>query len=277
MPAEAPYTQFLNFGINAGNPEKRCIVGAGLKMYLTYRETQDWLEQLLLRKDEIGQVGIFVLPTFLAINKARDQLDGSSILYGAQDTFWEDRGPFTGEVSPHDLRELGCTFVEVGHAERRKLFCDTDEWVGRKTMAIIRSGMVPIICVGESEKQAVQDAIDETISQVQLALQLSVGKWQTESKREGSNSIIIAYEPVWAIGVDQSAPVDHIKPVVEAIRTEVSKSWAGESAVLYGGSVNPSQANALLQTGVDGLFIGRAALNIDQFFETIIAVSNCEF
>ncbi len=197
-------------------------------------------------------------------------LAGTRILYGAQDTFWEERGPFTGEVSPLVLRELGCTFIEVGHSERRTMFGETDEWVQRKTAAVLSQGLIPLICIGEPTKQNSDKAIDFTINQLRSAL----GGLSNIEKAPENCAVVIAYEPVWAIGADKSAPVDHIEPIVAAIREELSAIWKGASAVLYGGSVNPSQAEGLSHTSVDGLFIGRSVLKIDQFFDIIFAVSN---
>jgi triosephosphate isomerase len=266
------FEEFKSFGIREDCPGKRCIVGAGIKMYLSYWETIEWLEGMKARAAGLGKVGVFVLPTFPALGVAQKTLAGTGVLFGAQDTHWEERGPFTGEVSPLILRELGCTFIEIGHAERRAMFGETDEWVRRKASAVLKQGLVPLICIGERKEQRTDLAIDLTIQQMREAL----GGYSGIEKVPGPGAVVIAYEPVWAIGVDKSAPVDHIESVVAAIRDELTTLWSGASAVLYGGSVNPSQADKLIQTGVDGLFVGRAALNIDEFFEIIFAVANCE-
>jgi len=272
MTSEGTFEKFNSFGVREDCPEKRCIVGAGLKMYLSYWETIEWLEGIKARVAGLGEVGVFVLPTFPALNVAQKTLVGTDVLFGAQDTHWEERGPFTGEVSPLALREVGCTFIEIGHAERRAMFGETDEWVRRKTSAVLKQGLIPLICIGERTKQRTDLAIDITIQQMREAL----GCPSSSENAPEPRAVVIAYEPVWAIGEDKSAPVDHIKPVVAAIREELSTVWSGASAVLYGGSVNPSEADELLQTGVDGLFIGRAALNLDHFFEIIFAVANSD-
>ncbi len=272
MTSGGTFEEFKSFGVREECPGKRCIVGAGLKMYLSYRETIEWLEGIRARAAGLGEVGVFVLPTFPALGVAQKTLAGTGVLFGAQDTHWEERGPFTGEVSPLVLREVGCTFIEIGHAERRAMFGETGEWVRRKTNAVLKQGLVPLICIGERTEQRTDLAIDITIQQMREAL----GSPSSREKAPEPGAVVIAYEPVWAIGVDKSAPGDHIEPIVAAIREELSTLWSGASAVLYGGSVNPSQAEGLLQTGVDGLFIGRAALNIDHFFETIFAVANID-
>jgi triosephosphate isomerase len=266
------FENFKSFGVREEFPGKRCIVGAGFKMYLGYRETIEWLEGIKARAAGLGEVGVFVLPTFPALGVTQKTLVGTGVLFGAQDTHWEERGPFTGEVSPLVLRELGCTFIEIGHAERRAIFGETDELVRRKTNAVLKQGLVPLICVGERTEQRTDLAIDITIQQLREAL----GGSSSREKSLEPGAVVIAYEPVWAIGVEKSAPVDHIEPIVAAIREELSTIWSGASAVLYGGSVNRSQAEELLQTGVDGLFIGRAALNLDHFFEIVFAVANSD-
>jgi triosephosphate isomerase len=263
------FEDFKSFGVQEDEPGKRCIVGVGLKMYLSYRETIDWLKSIKARSAGFGDVGVYVLPTFPALCEAQKMLAGTRILYGAQDTFWEERGPFTGEVSPLVLRELGCTFIEVGHSERRRMFGETDECVQRKTNAVLSQGLIPLICIGEPTKQHTNKAIDFTINQLRSAL----GGLSKIEKMPENPAVVIAYEPVWAIGVDRSASADHIGPIVAAIREELSTIWKGANVVLYGGSVNPSQAEGLSHTNVDGLFVGRSALKVDQFFDIIFAVS----
>ena len=137
---------------------------------------------------------------------------------------------------------------------------------------MLKQGLVPLICIGERTEQRTDLAIDINIQQLRDAL----GSPSSSETAPEPGAVVIAYEPVWAIGVDKSAPCNHIEPIVVAMREELSSLWSGDSAVLYGGSVNPSQVEGLLQTGVDGLFIGRAALNIDYFFETIFAVANSD-
>jgi triosephosphate isomerase len=241
-------------------------------MYLSYQETIDWLESIKDRATGFGDVGVYVLPTFPALGEAQKMLAGTPVLYGAQDTFWETRGPYTGEVSPLILRELGCTFVELGHSERRTMFSETDEWVRRKTNAVLSQGLIPLICIGESTKLSTDLAIELVIQQLYEVL----GGSSINNEGTHSKAVVIAYEPVWAIGAEKSAPVDHIEPIIAAINEELGKLWNGSSAVLYGGSVTASQVEGLIQTGVDGLFIGRAALNIDHFCEIIMSVASCK-
>ena len=265
------FEEFNSFGVRENGQRKRCIVGAGLKMYLSYRETIGWLESIKDRAAGFGDVGVYALPSFPALGEAQNILAGTRVLYGAQDTFWEDRGPYTGEVSPLILRELGCTFVEVGHSERRTMFCETDEWVQRKTKAVLSQGLIPLICIGEPTKQSTDLAIELIYQQLHEAL----GGSSINTKVAHSGAVVIAYEPGWAIGAEKSAPVEHIEPIIVAINEELRNLWNGSSAVLYGGSVTKSHVEELMQTGIDGLFIGRASLNIDHFCEIIMSVASC--
>ncbi len=250
-------------------PGVRRIVGAGHKMYLNFQETQAWLRELRRRESELGNVGVFVLPTFTAIAEARDILGDSRILYGAQDTYWEERGPFTGEVSPLVLNELGCRLVEIGHAERRAMFGEDNDRVARKVAAVLRNGMVPVLCVGEARDESADKAVADVVAQVRAGL----GAAALESSEAGPASpagpIIIAYEPVWAIGAKSGAPAAHVGAMVQAIRSTLSDVWGGDCAVIYGGSVTPEDAPGLLDGGVDGLFVGRASLDLDEFIRIV--------
>jgi triosephosphate isomerase len=269
-----PYQKIRPFGLSEKWPGKQRIVGAGLKMYLNYQETVQWLSGLRTRISELGSVGVFVLPTFPALGEARAALYGSTIQYGAQNTHWEESGPFTGEVSPTILHELGCTIVEIGHAERRILFSETDEQIKRKTEAVLRHGMVPLICIGENEHQPIQLTINEVIHQLRAALNFSIPDSTNDEDPCFSDSIIIAYEPVWAIGAEVGASVSYLTPIVAAIRKEVTDLWFGKSAILYGGSVKADTAMGLFNSCIDGLFIGRAALDLDQFIKIIQEVNS---
>jgi triosephosphate isomerase len=238
-------------------------------MYLSYAETQHWLRSLRARESELGGVGVFVVPTFPAIGEAKAILAGSEILYGAQDTYWEDRGPFTGEVSPKVLKELGCTMVEIGHPERRALFGEDNDRVGRKTAAALRQGLVPLVCIGEPRRQPEGSTIAEVIDQLRAALGPAVRQSTEAVDAYAIDSLIVAYEPMWAIGGQTGAPSSYLVPVVQAIRQALTGLWHGDSSILYGGSVNSENALELLDSGVDGLFVGRASLDLDEFIRII--------
>jgi triosephosphate isomerase len=233
------------------------VVGVGLKMYFDPGETLAWstaVAELARRHEAIvsGRVSLFVLPSFPMLSAVIGVFAGTRVAVGAQDLFWEDRGAFTGEVSGADLRQLGCTLVEVGHAERRLLFGEDDEVVARKLAAALRNGLRPVLCVGEKARGGVQDAAASCIHQLESAL-------AHVDPDAPAAPITVAYEPGWAIGAEQSASLDHVGAVASRLR-----GWLGAhpklagSPVIYGGSAGPG----LLTTfgdAVDGLFLGRFA------------------
>jgi triosephosphate isomerase len=231
-------------------PLDQPLVGAGLKMFLGYAETVRYLWSLAEFADEFEGVSVFVLPSFPALAQARLALTGSRVLYGAQDGHWEERGPYTGAVSPAMLRELGCTFMEVGHAERRQQFSEDDSMVGRKAAAAARCGLIPIVCVGEEHEGI--DALARVCAQARAAL-TALGD---------DAAVVFAYEPVWAIGAKSVADPGHVADVVDALRLLVA-GRSGSVRILYGGSVSPGHVERLLDAGIDGLFVARSALRVD--------------
>ncbi|MBF4623362.1 triose-phosphate isomerase family protein [Clavibacter sp. VKM Ac-2872] len=232
------------------------VIGVSLKMHLGHAETVAWCEAVaaIARAHPAttgGEAELVVLPSYLSVPAAVGILDGLAAV-GAQDLATEDAGAFTGEVSGGQIRELGGAFVEVGHAERRRLFGETDEVVRRKADAALRAGLVPILCVGEEAHGDPTDAAHECIRQLDDALALA---------REAGHGgrIVVAYEPQWAIGAAEPAPDAHIRGVCRRLRAHVRGLDAHPaSAVIYGGSAGP---DLLTRIGddVDGLFLGRFA------------------
>jgi triosephosphate isomerase len=233
------------------------IIGAGLKMYLGHWETVDWLGEVArvaeghagLRR---GAVELFVLPTFPALVHAVRTLSRLNVSVGAQDLFWADRGPFTGEVSGAELAELGCKFVEVGHVERRTHLGETDEIVSRKTAAAFRNRLTPVICIGESHPRAPDDAAEECARQLLTVLE--------DSRRASAlRPAVVAYEPHWAVGAEAAAEPGYIRTVCSRLKQEVQSHDAlAGSRVIYGGSAGTGLLTEL-DGVVDGLFLGRAA------------------
>lgn len=233
------------------------VVGAGLKMYLGHRQTLDWLTQVARVAGGSpalveGYVELFVLPSFPALVAAVHALSSTGVRVGAQDLFWEDSGPFTGEVSGAELAEIGCTYVEVGHAERRRLFGDSDEVVSAKTAAAFRNGLTPVLCLGESSEMTPEEAARECLRQMEASL--------VESRRSGVlGPMLVAYEPVWAIGAADAAGPSYIKVVCERLRDAINGEPAMTgSRLLYGGSAGAGLLPQL-DGAADGLFLGRAS------------------
>ncbi|MGH3139826.1 MAG: triose-phosphate isomerase family protein, partial [Gaiellales bacterium] len=232
----------------------------GLKMFLGYAETIGYLRELAASAAEFDGVEVFVLPSFPVLAAARELLAGSPVRYGAQDAHWEESGAYTGCVSPAVLRELGCTFVEIGHAERRHLFGENDDMVARKAHAAVRCGLEPIVCVGEEHET---DGAAASIVGGQAAAVLAL--------LPSAADVVIAYEPVWAIGAETAADPERVASVVAEVRRRAG-AREGDLRILYGGSVGPGEIAGLLAAGVDGVFVGRAATAVSGLREVIESV-----
>ena len=227
------------------------VVGVSLKMYFGPEQTRAWVARVaeLSRATTAvrdGAVELFVIPGFLAIPSALHEAAESPVAIGAQDVFWEDAGAYTGEVAAAELAELGVRYVEVGHAERRRLFGETDEIVARKVAAVLRHGMVPVVCIGEVASPDLPTAIAAVLDQLEAAL-----------ADAPPGRVIVAYEPVWAIGAAEPAPDEHIVAVCRAVRVRLGE-LGRSSSVIYGGSAGPGLLSRL-GDAVDGLFLGRFA------------------
>jgi triosephosphate isomerase len=238
---------------------RRRLVGVSLKMYFDIPTTRSYIQGLASLSHSVASedIDIFVIPDFLFLMKAADILRGTSIKLGAQDTHWEDAGAFTGEVSPVSLQQIGCMFVEIGHAERRKLFAETDESVAKKAVAAERNGIVPLVCVGEKTRGEVRDAVAQCTPQIEPVLSATKGE------------IVLAYEPVWAIGQSEPASPEYVVAVARELRKLCGDR---DVRILYGGSAGPGLFEKLA-SGVDGLFLGRFAHDLNAFRETIAEVA----
>jgi triosephosphate isomerase len=229
------------------------VVGVSLKMYFGHSRAREWFASVaeVARQNEAvtsGAVELFVIPSFVSIPAAIDALDDTHVIVGAQDLFWEDNGAYTGEVSGPELAELGVGVVEVGHAERRRIFAETEEIVAAKTAAALRNGIAPVLCIGEIHEGEADAAARDVIGQLQSAL-----------NGAPAGRVIVAYEPVWAIGAAEPASPDHIRAVCAELRTALdSLDGRDGSSVIYGGSAGPGLLTTL-GTDVDGLFLGRFA------------------
>ncbi|MFE5672951.1 triose-phosphate isomerase family protein [Agromyces sp. NPDC056523] len=230
----------------------RVSVGVSLKMYFGHADARRWFERVaeLAAHPALvdGRVECFVIPSYLQVLPALDTFAGTRVVVGAQDVATEDSGAFTGEVSAAELAEVGVRVAEVGHAERRRLFGETEEVVGAKTAAALRNGIAPVLCIGETERADAATAASATIAQLRSAL-----------ADAPAGRVLVAYEPVWAIGAPEPAPVEHIAEVARALRGELDALPGREgSLVIYGGSAGPGLLTEL-GDAVDGLFLGRFA------------------
>lgn len=236
---------------------KKPLIGTNWKMNLTSSRAAAYCASLRSLLADIDDRTLFVLPPFTAISAAREALTDSNILWGAQEVHPDDEGAHTGDVSASMLADLGCTVVEVGHHERRRDYHEDDELIARKVEAAQRWGMAAILCIGEAARLTYEQASDHVLGQLRFLERFDQGR------------LVIAYEPAWAIGTGaEPAGVDWVESIHSVIRGRVaSVAGSGTPAlVIYGGSVDVASAGDLISCpGVDGLFVGRAALNPEVF------------
>jgi triosephosphate isomerase len=245
--------------------KKKLYIGTNTKMYKTIADTTLFLEKLQRDTADISRddVCIFVIPSYTSLGSARRIIKDKSILLGAQNMFWEDQGQYTGEVSPLMLKEIGIDIIEIGHSERRRILRETDEEENLKTLAALRHGFLPLLCVGETEEQKNFGVSDEA-----LAIQIKIGFHNVPKEQIGR--CMIAYEPAWAIGVSgKPASVGYAAEKHRTIRAVLRNLFGGnglETPILYGGSVNNDNAAEFIRAeSIDGLFIGRSAWDADNF------------
>lgn len=250
------------------DPSRRRILGFSTKMYFSHAKTKSYISALkpllaTASPEFLQSLDIFIIPDFISVTSAVDQLRDSPVWVGAQDAFSEDAGAFTGEVSPAVLAEVGCRIVELNHAERRRLFGETDGKAAKKAAAAARNGIIPLVCIGEVSEGDVGAAADECRVQVEGIM----GAVPPEAE------VVLAYEPVWAIGAAEPAGAEHVVGVARRIRElECVRSRPGRTRILYGGSAGPG-TYAKLKNELDGLFLGRFAHNPEQFWKTIQEVA----
>lgn len=228
-------------------------VGVSLKTYFGHARALAWLDDVarVVRETPAiasGAVRLVVVPTYLQIPAALEVFAGTSVLVGAQDVSAHPAGAFTGEIAASELAEIGVAFAEIGHAERRRLFGETDAETAAKAAAALTAGLTPLLCLGETERTAPEIAAATVVAQLHADL-------------EGApaGAVTVAYEPVWAIGGEFPASLPHIVRVTQALREalDVLPERAG-STVVYGGSAGPGLLTDL-GGGVDGVFLGRFA------------------
>lgn len=237
-------------------------------MYFDLPSTQTYLSAISEAYDTSPPpaCGVFILPSFPALFLGSEILSKTSHVWlGAQNCHWEESGAHTGEVSASMLKQLGCTTVEIGHAERRRPpFNESDEIVAKKSIAAVRNGLIPLICIGEKSRSSIMSegvglAIRECTPQVTAVL----------NTVPDDADLIFAYEPVWAIGAQDPATTDHVLAVVGELWKSIEGSGRrGETRILYGGSAKPGTWDAL-KAGVDGLFLGRFAHDVEAFKKVV--------
>lgn len=257
---------------------KRLYFGSNLKMYKNIHDTIEYLKSLERLTEDLdrNKFTIFIIPSFTSLDRAEKEVDQSLIWLGAQNMCWEERGQFTGEISPLMLRELNIKIIELGHSERRHVFGETNQMMDKKVLAALSHGFTALLCVGETEDEKEYGISDEV-----LRMQLKMGLKNVSSKQ--IHQLWVAYEPVWAIGVNgkpaSAAYAQEKHHIIKEALTEIFGEDGYKIPVLYGGSVNPENANELIvQADIDGLFVGRSAWDANKFNKLIRnAVNAYEF
>jgi triosephosphate isomerase (TIM) len=236
------------------------------KMHYTHLEAIQVVQKLSYRLDDkdYKAVDVAVFPPFTALRSVQTTLDSDRIpiALGAQNCYWEPQGAYTGEVSAPMLAKLNCTYVIVGHSERREIFGETDEMVAKKVRAVLGAGMVPVLCVGETLEEREAGTTDDKVSgQVRAAL--------TGLGHDDLLRCVVAYEPIWAIGTGRNATPDDANATIATIRQALSGISDGVGAqlrVLYGGSVKPGNiADLMAMPEIDGGLVGGSCLEPDDF------------
>lgn len=245
---------------------KRFYFGSNLKMYKTIEETVSYLKDLTTLTADIdrNEVELFIIPSYTTLDRATMSVDRTLVKIGAQNMCWEEKGQFTGEISPLMLAEMGIDLVMVGHSERRHVFGETDAEENRKVLSGLEHGMTTLLCIGETADEKKYDLGPEV-----LRTQLKIGLDGVRIA-EHQGRIWIAYEPVWSIGVSGTpASAEYAERMHKEIKKclrELFGDKADMIPVLYGGSVNPQNAPTLIvQPSIDGLFVGRSAWQAEQF------------
>ncbi len=239
------------------------LIAGNWKMFKGVHEAVAYAKELRVLAADIVDLELVLAPPFTAVNAVADALRNSNVAVAGQDLFWEKEGAFTGAVSGPMLQEAGAALVIVGHSERRRVFGDTDADVNRKVHAAYGAGLAPIVCVGETlDERDGGRTFDVLDTQVKAALEdVSSSQFST---------MVIAYEPVWAIGTGRNATPDQAQEAHAHIRGRLQQ-WLGADAadgcqILYGGSVKPDNAKAILQQpDVDGALVGGASLDVQSF------------
>ena len=245
---------------------RKPLIAGNWKMNKTGKEAVGLIEEL--KKGLSGNdVDIAVCPPFTALRDAADALKNTDVKLGAQNVFYEDAGAFTGEISAAMLRDLGVEMVILGHSERRGIFGETDQVINKKIKKVLKSGMVPILCVGETLEQRERGRTEEVV-------QRQVTNGLSGLTKEEIGSVVIAYEPVWAIGTGKSATAEEADRVIGYIRGILKgladEGCADEIRILYGGSVKSGNAASLMgRPNIDGALVGGASLKADEFLGII--------
>src|SRR5262245_54668926 len=247
-------------------PARLPVIAGNWKMHKTIAESVDLAVAVRNAVGPVRDVEVVIAPVFTALHAVAKKIEGSPVKLAGQDCFWEDQGAYTGEISAMMLKDAGCSYGIVGHSERRQHFGELDAAVNLKAKALLRHGLHPIVCVGETllEREA-----GETFGRVGAQLQGALHGFDEEQLRR----TVIAYEPVWAIGTGKVATTAQAQEVHAFIRGRLRDAFGGiadEVRIQYGGSVKPDNIDGLMaQPDIDGALVGGASLKADDFLRIV--------
>ncbi len=249
---------------------RKNLIAGNWKMNATHLEAIQMVQKLSYRLDpgDYQRVDVVVCPPFTSLRSVQTviETDHMQIRLGAQNVFWEDKGAYTGEVSPEMLAKLSVTYVIVGHSERREIFGETNEDVNRKVKAVLAAGMTPILCVGETEEER-----ESGVTEQKVGGQVRAGLDGLTSEQIAG--LVVAYEPIWAIGTGRTASDDEAGAMATFVRAtiaEVAGDASESTRILYGGSMNPGNVAGLMaKHDIDGGLVGGASLDPDTFASVI--------
>jgi triosephosphate isomerase len=256
---------------------RKPFVAGNWKMFKTVAEARHLVSELVPGLQAVAGVDKVLCPPFTALLAVRALLEGTDIALGAQNLYWEASGAYTGEIAPPMVAEL-CQYVIIGHSERRSYFGETDETVNRKVQAALEYGLKPIVCVGESLEENEADRTTEVVSH-QIKEGLSRLSISDSSAEDGADTLVLAYEPIWAIGTGRAATPEGANAVVaDVIRPALADlfgdTFAEAVRVLYGGSVKAGNAGEFFQQpDIDGALVGGASLKADEFTAIVQAAA----
>ena len=249
--------------------KKYGMVAGNWKMHKSPTEGREFVESFVNLRLNIDSVEVIFCPPFSALFNIDVVLSKTPYKLGAQNCHWETEGAFTGEISVSMLENCGVDYVIIGHSERRHVFNETDDWINRKVKSVLNGGLKPILCIGETLDQRKSNETKDVLYQ-----QLKKGLKDVEKL----DDVVIAYEPVWAIGTGETATLEQVSEAHKWVRNILSEFYsediANDTSILYGGSVKPANAGELFEINdVNGFLIGGASLSIDPFKEIILKVN----
>jgi triosephosphate isomerase len=247
---------------------RKVIIAGNWKMNKTAKEALAFIEALAPKVADVDKVEIVICPTFTALAQTVEAAAGTKIKVGAQNIHWAESGAFTGEISADMLKETGVEYVIIGHSERRQYFGETDETVNKRLVAALNAGLIPMVCIGELLEER-ESGKTENVLKTQIC-----GAFKDISADDMAN-IVVAYEPVWAIGTGKTATPDMAQETHAFVRSVIAELYSSEIAdkvrIQYGGSMKPGNSSELVaQNDIDGGLVGGAALEADSFSELIL-------